>query len=797
MDYWALYLGEYELTNGPEVQGLAIAETISHYRIIRELGAGGMGEVYLAEDTRLGRHVALKFLPASYQYDPDRRTRFLAEARATSALRSPHIVSIFDIGEHEGSIFIVMEYVDGEPLSDRLARGPLAMREVIDFTAQIADALVEAHKIGIIHCDIKSDNLIVNERGSVKILDFGIAKVIESKSKSRDSTKKLGQQTVVHVVIGTVSYMSPEQAMGDPLDHRSDIFSLGVVMYEMLTGRLPFDGETSTEVIDKIIHEEPPAIARLNYNVPPELERITRKCLEKEKDRRYQSAQEMLTDLRNLQRDIDSGPRTGYGLNRNTAVVRRPRARRSIDSLAILPLINTSGDPETDYLSDGITESLINNLSQLPKLRVMARSTVFRYKPRTTSRLDLQEPDAMQVGRELNVSAALIGRILQREDTLIIKAELVDTSDGSHLWGGQVSRQMSELNSIEEEIATEISEHLRLKLTGAQKKRLTRRYTENTEAYQLYLKGRYHWNKRTEEGIRKGTEYFEQAISLDANYALAYAGLADCYNLLSSYSPVPPRTSFLRAKATAMKALKLDPNLPEAHASLAHIRFWYEWDWPSAELEFTKAIELNPGYTTAHLWYALYLAAMNRMDEAVAAVKRAQELDPLSLIINFNVARVLYFAGEYDEAEDQCLKALEMYPNFAVGHRRLGQIYAQKQMHEKAIEEFGKALSLVGDDTETMSVMGHTYAAWGKRTDAEMSLEALKELSKRIYVSPYSLARVHAGLGQLAEAFAWLDKVHQERHGILVYIKVEPAFENLNSDPRFHDLLRRMALETD
>lgn len=776
---------------------MAISETISHYRILKELGAGGMGEVYLAEDTRLGRQVALKFLPASYQYDPDRRTRFLAEARATSALRSPHIVSIFDIGEHEGSIYIVMEYVEGEPLSTRLARGPLALRDVVDVAAQIADALMEAHKIGIIHCDIKSANLMVNDRGSVKILDFGIARVREPDPRSGDDhTKKLGQQTVVNIVVGTVSYMSPEQAMGHPLDHRSDIFSLGVVIYEMLTGRLPFEGETSTEVIDKIIHEEPPAIARLNYSAPPELERITRKCLEKEPERRYQSAQDLLTDLRNLQRDTDSGAsRTSHGLNRNTQVVRRGRSRARLDSLAILPLINVSGDLETDYLSDGITESLINNLSRLPKLRVMARSTVFRYKARTTSRLELREPDPLQVGRELNVRAVLIGRIMARDDNVIIKAELVDTSDGSHLWGGQVSRQMSDLVRIEEEIATEISENLRLKLTGAQKKRLTRRYTENTAAYQLYLKGRYHWNKRTEEGIRKGTEYFEQAISIDANYALAYAGLADCYNLLSSYSPVPPRTSFLRAKATAMKALKLDDNLPEARASLAHIRFWYEWDWPSAEREFAKAIELNPGYATARLWRALFFAAMSRMDEAVDEVKRAHELDPLSLIISFNVARTLYFARRFDEAEKECLKALEMYPNFAVGHRRLGQIYEQKKMHREAVAEFEKALALAEDDTETMSVLGHTYAAWGKRTDAEVSLEALKELSKRIYVSPYSLARVYAGLGYNDEAIAWLEKVYQERHGILVYIKVEPVFDALKSDARFRALLQRMALE--
>ncbi len=775
---------------------MAISDTISHYRIIRELGTGGMGEVYLAEDTRLGRQVALKFLPASYQYDPDRRTRFMAEARATSALRSPHIVSIYDIGEHEGTIFIVMEYVEGESLSQRLQRGSLVLREVIGVAVQIADALAEAHQIGIIHCDIKSANLIVNERGSVKVLDFGIARVIENTSAdSDDQTKKLGNQTVINVVAGTVSYMSPEQAMGHPLDHRSDIFSLGVVIYEMLTGRLPFEGDSSTEVMDKIIHEEPTAIARLNYSVPPELERITRKCLEKEPERRYQSALEILTDLRNLQRDTDSGSHTSHGLDRNTQVVRRARARTRLDSLAILPLINLSGDPDTDYLSDGITESLINNLSRLPKLRVMARSTVFRYKTRTTSGLQADEPDPMQVGRDLNVRAALIGRIIQRDDNVIIKAELVDTSDGSHLWGGQVSRRMNDIFNIEEEIAKEISEHLRLKLTGAQKKRLTRRYTENTEAYQLYLKGRYHWNKRTQEGIKKGAQYFEQAISLDGNYALAYAGLADCYNLLSSYSAMPPRTAFLRAKATAMKALKLDGNLAEARASLAHIRFWYEWDWPATESEFKQAIELNPGYATAHLWYSLYLAAMDRMPEAVDEVKRAQELDPLSLVINFNVARVLYFAREFDEAAEQCLKALEMYPNFPVGHRRLGQIYEQKGMYAEAILELEKALAIAEEDTETMSVMAHVYASWGRRTDAEVSLGVLNELSKRLYVSPYSVARIHMGLGQRDEAFAWLEKTYQERHGILVYLKVEPAFDDVRDDPRYFELLRRMNLE--
>jgi eukaryotic-like serine/threonine-protein kinase len=771
-------------------------ETISHYRIIKELGSGGIGEVYLAEDIRLGREVALKLLPASYQYDPDRRMKFMAEARATSALRSPHIAAIYDIGEHEEVIFIVMEYIEGELLSAKLGRGPLALRESIETAAQIADALSEAHDLGIIHCDIKSSNIIINDRGFVKILDFGIARITESPAQSGDDrTKKLGQQTAYGAVLGTVSYMSPEQAIGRGIDNRSDIFSLGVVLYEMLTARLPFEGETAVEVIDKIIHEEPVAVARLNYSVPPELERVVRKCLEKERDRRYQSTRELLTDLNNLKRDTDSGPRTSHGLNRHTQVVRRPRSRKAIDSLAILPLINMSGDMDTEYLSDGITESLINNLSKIPKLRLMARSTVFRYKGRATQGLqNVDGPDPIQVGLDLGVRAVFIGRVFRRDDSLIIKAELVDASDGSHLWGGQFSRPMKDIFAIEEEISQEITENLRLKLTGAQKKRLARRYTENTEAYQLYLKGRYHWNKRTQEGITKGIDFFQNAIDLDPNYALAYAGLADCYNLLASYSTMSPRTAFLRAKATVMKALKLDPNLAEANASLAHIRFWYEWDWIGAERDFKKALELNSGYGTAHLWYALYLISMERVDQAISEVKRAQELDPLSVVINLNVSRVFYFARAYDQAAEQCLKTVELYPNFFLAHRRLGQIYERQQMYAEAFAEFDKALALAENNSETMSVKGYTLAAAGQMAEAEQALKELEELSKQIYVSPYSLSRVLFGLGRNDEAFEYLEKTYQERHGILVYLKVEPLFDNLRTDPRFISMLERMNL---
>jgi serine/threonine-protein kinase len=589
------------------------------------------------------------------------------------------------------------------------------------------------------------------------------------------------------VLFGTLSYMSPEQALGQPFDHRSDVFSLGTVIYEMLSGRLPFGGDSSPEVIDRIIHSDPPAISRLNYAVPPELERITRKCLEKEPDRRYQSMRELLTDLRNLQRDSDSGGHTEMGVKRKTEAIGRTRSRRSIDSLAVLPMENLSTEQETEYLSDGITESIINNLSRIPKLRVMARSTVFRYKGRGPI-------DPQEVGYELGVRAVLAGRVLHRGDSLVIKVELVDTTDGSHIWGASFNKQMSDLFSIEAEISHEISDALKLRLTSAQKKGLARRHTENAQAYQLYLKGRYHWNKRTEDGIKKSIEYFEQAIALDPKYALAYAGLADAYNLMASYSAKPLATPFLRAKATALKALSLDDGLAEAHAALAAVKLWREFDLDGGERGFRKAIELNPSYATAHLWLSLYLAAIDRMDEALSEIRLAHQLDPLSRVINLNLARVFYFARQFDESIDQCRKTIEMYPEYLIPHRRLGIAYGEKGMFEEAEAEFKKALSIAENDSETMSAMSYAYAASGRLDDARMVCERVKELAKEVYVSPYSLARMHVGLGEIDAAFEALERTYQERHGILTYVKVEAAFDRIRSDPRFADLLRRIGL---
>ena len=763
-------------------------EIVSYYRIQKKLGEGGMGEVYLAEDTRLGRQVALKFLPASYQYDSERRGRFLKEARAASALRSPNIAAIYDIGEHDGAMFIAMEYVEGEVLSQRIDRRTLATRDVVDIAIQVADALDEAHALGIIHRDVKSSNLIVTERGLVKMLDFGLAKMIQPTSSidSADPTVAVGGQTAVGVVLGTISYMSPEQALGRDLDQRSDIFSLGVVIYEMLTGRLPFEGASATEIVDCIIHKEPIAIAQYNYDVPPELERIVRKCMEKDRDRRYNSCRELAVDLRNLQRDAGSSAATSAIVSRKTQSTRRARSRKTIDSLAILPLINAGDDPDTEYLSDGITESIINNLSQLPRLRVMASSSVFRYKGK--------EVVPQIVGQQLGVRGLLTGRVLQRADLLIIKAELVDAEDGTQLWGEQYSRKLSDIFTIQEEISTEISNNLRLRLSGAEKKQLTKRHTENTEAYQRYLKGRFYWNKRTLEGLEKGIEYFQKAIDSDPGYALAYAGLADSYNILVSYSALSPHDAFPKAKAAATRALEIDPRLAEAHTSLAFVKFGYDWDWSGAERAFKQAIRLNPGYPYAHNFYAVLLAALGRFDDALTHIRNAQELDPLSLPINTNLGWLLYLARRYEEAIEQYLKTIDLDEGFPLAHRRLAQIYEITLRYSEADAEYQKALALSGEDIELITARGHFYAVVGETSKAREVLNELEGLAKSRYVPSYLVARIYLGLGDIDRLFELLYKALDERYGYLAYLDVEPMFDPIRTDPRYEALVLSVGL---
>jgi eukaryotic-like serine/threonine-protein kinase len=800
---------------------IAAGTFLGRYEIRSSLGAGGMGEIYLAWDTQLERTVALKILPAEVASDQRRMRRFIQEAKAASALNHPNILTIYEIGQTGSAHFIATEFIDGETLRASLAsRTRMEIVRVLDIATQVASALAAAHAAGIVHRDIKPENIILRRDGYVKVLDFGLAK-LTAKSSARptvDSDASTRIETEPGVVIGTVPDMSPEQARGLELDARTDIFSIGVVLYEMVAGRRPFDGATISDLIVSILERKPAALATYGREIPETLEWIVSKAMRKEREERYQTAKDMAIDLRSLEQRLeidaelgrskhsgtgggtasaDNGARAAAqtvkrpgqisDLSRTETPVRKRRSRQVIDSLAILPLVNASGDPNAEYLSDGITESIINSLSQIPKLRVMARSTVFRYKGR--------EVDPQTVARELGVRAVLTGRALQLGDHIVVGTELVDASDGSQLWGEQYRRNFSDIFALQEEISREISEKLRLKLTVEDKKRLTKRYTENTEAYQLYLRGRYCENKFTEAGRSRAIECFQQAIECNPTYALAYAGLADCYIGLSTINVTPSKEGFAKAKAAVMKALEIDDTLAEAHTSLAKIKNHFDWDWPAAEEEFRRAIELNPNYATAHHSYGRHLMIMGRLDEAAVEIRRASELDPLSPIINADLSAPLFFARQYDQAIESLRKTLAMDPNFALAHGRLGYAYEYKGMYEEAIAEYQRMIELSGssaDNPNNLATLAVAYAASGRRDQSRDILNRLKERSQGEYVSPSEIAEIHAALGEKDQAFEWLEKAYEVRSSGLRFLKVLQIWDSLRLDPRFADLLRRV-----
>ena len=617
------------------------------------------------------------------------------------------------------------------------------------------------------------------------MLDFGLAKLTESQRATEENGSATGTREVTEpgTVMGTVSYMSPEQAEGKGVDARSDVFSFGSLLYEMVTGQYAFHGDSTASTLAAILNQEPKPIGKLVPGIPSDLEKIISRCLRKDRERRFQHMDDLKVALQELKEESHSGGLAGN----DRAKPASRKGRQTLRSLAILPFLNESADPNMEYLSDGITESLIRSLSELPKLRVMARSTVFLYKGK-----DL---DPRKVGHDLDVQAAVIGSVRERADILVISVEMVDVKRGSQLWGAQYSRKPADILAIQEEISKEISDKLRLRLTGEEQKRLTKRYTENIDAYQAYLKGRYHWNKRTEHGFRKGTEHFNQAIEEDPSYALAYAGLADSYNLMGLYvyQDLSPKDSYPKAKAAAMKAIEIDEALAEPHASLAWVRFRFDWDWPGSEEEFKRAIELNSRYPTAYHWYGYYLACIGRLDEGQLMIERAHELDPLSLIINATVGQFLYYSHQYDRAIEHLQKTLELDTNFGHAHRLLGEALGKKGMFEESIAEMEKAVTLSGGSrVYYLAQLAKAYAVSGRTAEALKILDELTKLSQRKYVSPTNFAIVYIGLGKKDPAFDWLEQAYQERSSFLTELKMEPMFDSLRSDLRFQNLLERM-----
>jgi eukaryotic-like serine/threonine-protein kinase len=805
---------------------LMIGRTISHYRVVEKLGGGGMGIVYKAEDIRLGRFVCLKFLPEKLSKDHPAVERFQREARAASSLNHPHICTIYDVDEFEEQSFIVMEFLEGQTLKHRIEGRPLHIEQVPEYGHQMADALEAAHAKAIIHRDIKPANIFLTERGQIKLLDFGLAKLLPERKgigslthagTAFNNTTQDAHLTSTGVSMGTVAYMSPEQVRGEELDERTDLFSLGLVLYEMSTGRQAFVGNTSGVLFEAILNRTPIPAVRLNPAISPQLEQIINKALEKDRMLRYRTAADLSADLLRLKRDTDSArafqvttgtPSAqpakrswihfvwagvlglalvlfGFNIGGLRDRVLHGSVQGRVDSIAVLPFANVSNDPKTEYLSDGITESLINSLSQLPNLSVTARNTVFRYKGQTS--------DPQKIGRDMGVKAILTGRLIQTGDELMISVSLEDVRDSRQIWGEQYNRKLSNLVSVQQEIAADIYGRLRPKLEGEGRKLLAKRPTENVEAYQLYLQGLFYWNKWTEADFKKAADYFTQAVQKDSRYALSYAGLADTYSLLGDAGYLPPSEAWPKAKAAAMQALEIDDTLAEAHTSLALVKEHFEWDWTGAETEFRRAIELNPNSATTHHWYGDYLANMGRSEEGLRETKRAQELDPLSLIINTTLGWQLYLARRSDQAIEQLHKVLDIDARFTPARRVLEEVYAQTGRQKEAVEEREKVVSVSGSP-ELATSIAEDFSKLGYKGVQQSWLDGLTEISKHGYVSSYSIAEGYMRLGQKEKALDWLEKAYQEHDSGLVSIAVEPMFDPIRASSRFVDIVRRMKL---
>jgi len=827
---------------------IATGTRLGRYEILAKLGEGGMGEVYLARDTtELERTVAIKVLPNDVASDPERLRRFVQEAKTASSLNHPNILTIYEIGEADSSRFIATEYVEGETLRQKMSRSRLSLRESIDISIQIASALVAAHRAGVVHRDIKPENVMVREDGIVKVLDFGLAKPAPRTATDPEAATRALVNTTPGVVMGTVSYMSPEQARGRSVDKRTDIWSLGVLVYEMVAGRVPFPGDTSSDVIAQILTKEPPSLLLVSSEATERLDEIVQKALVKDREERYQHVKDLLIDLKRLKHKLDveaeierSSPPTGNSsgatrasgehIDRATAHTAAVSTSESgyaqptssaeylvteikrhktgtmlvlavlivvfiagyayftarpqrITSVAVLPFVNTAGDPEMEYLSDGISESLINSLSKLSSLKVIARGSSFKFRGR--------DADPQEVAKALGVQAVVSGRLVRFGDQLQVSAEMVDARQGTQMWGEQYNRPASDLLQVQGEISREIADKLRLHLSSGERQQLASHETANPQAYELLLKGRFYRGKGGTENGKKAIEYLNQALAVDPNYALVHAELSRLYWGLIGDSVLDPKVYTPKAEQEAQKALELDENLAEAHLALAHVKLT-AWDWATAEREYKRAVELNPNLGEAHRWYSFYLSLMGHHDEAIAEIKRARALDPLSPGVNTNVGFRLYFARRYDEAVDALQKALELDQNYPPAHTILGFTYAAKGSFPEAIAEFQQAINSGDASSSTRIYLGAAYAKAGSRDEAQAILNELRNTTG--YVSPGELAALYAALGEREQAFASLERAYTAHDVQLQFLGVDPALDPLRSDPRFQALMRRVGL---